>query len=45
VGTGGRNDPNNVYTFEYMNKEKKRFKEPNINTKAGKYYKFRSCKD
>jgi hypothetical protein len=20
---GGRNDPNNVYTYEYMNKEKK----------------------
>jgi hypothetical protein len=23
VGEGGRNDPNNVYTYEYMNKEKK----------------------
>jgi hypothetical protein len=22
-GAGGRNDPNNVYTYEYMNKEKK----------------------
>jgi hypothetical protein len=21
-GTGGRNDPNNVYAYEYMNKEK-----------------------
>jgi hypothetical protein len=23
-GAGGRNDPNNVYTYEYMNKEKKK---------------------
>jgi hypothetical protein len=23
-GAGGRNDPNNVHTYEYMNKEKKR---------------------
>jgi hypothetical protein len=23
LGAGGRNDPNNVCTYEYMNKEKK----------------------
>jgi hypothetical protein len=25
-GAGGRNDPNNVCTYEYMNKEKKKAK-------------------
>jgi hypothetical protein len=24
-GAGRRNDPNNVYTYEYMNKEKKKY--------------------
>jgi hypothetical protein len=27
-GAGGRNDPNNICTYEYMNKEKKRFSQP-----------------
>jgi hypothetical protein len=30
VGTGGRNDPNNVCTYEYMNKEEKKTKKATI---------------
>jgi hypothetical protein len=26
LGAGGRNDPNNVCTYEYMNKERKKYK-------------------